>query len=258
MSASWGSVAKSVKLIKALVRGVEHALLHDHGYASPKIKTGQVVLAPSRHKSLAVAIAKHLAPERFVAYGAEEAPAQRVREINEYVEERWVAIPAPIANMAQVANGIVPIAGWKITQHVRYAPQTLDAMSPEERQEKLQSIGVQTNDDAVYSGFYPTLRGRDVAHYDESKQGMAAYQGGAALRGEATATHDGVIRGGREIRGGRTEWKKAMKESNCEIWDRGWFKHADRIKAEKAYERKKKHDVRVEMKVKKLPMKAEL
>ena len=237
---------------------MEHALLHDHGYATPTIKTGQVVIAPTRRKSLAAAIAKHLAPERFVAYGAEQAPADRVREINDYVEERWIAVPAPVRSMAEVANGVVPIAGWKVTQHVRYAPQTLDSMSPAELREKLLSIGVQVNDDAQYNGHYSTLRGRDVAHYDESKQGMAAYQGGAVLRGEATATHDGVVRGGREIRGGRTEWKRAMKESNCEIWDRGWFKHAERIKAEKAYERKKKHDVRVEQKVKKLPLKAEL
>ncbi|MGB8520791.1 MAG: hypothetical protein WCD38_11580 [Candidatus Tumulicola sp.] len=249
---------KADKLAKALVRGVEHALLHDYGYTSPKIKTGQVVLAPTRRKTLAAAIAKHLAPERFVAYGAEQAPASRVREVNDYIEERWLAVPAPVRSMADVANGVVPIAGWTVTQHVRYAPQPLNDMAPDELREKLCSISVQTNDDATYAGHYPTIPGRDVAHYDDSKQGMAAYQGGAVLRGEATATSDGIIRGGREIRGGRTEWRKAMKETNCEIWDKGWFKHADRIKAEKAYERKKKHDVRVEMKVKKLPMKAEL
>lgn len=251
---------KPAKLAKALVSGVEHALLYDHGMAIPKIKTGQIVVAPQRKPDLAAVIEKHLAPDRVVQYGAEEAPADRVRVVNDFIEEHWTAVPAKVTNMADVANGVVPIAAWKVTQHVRYQARSFAHMTGDEIRQHVLSLN-QGIPDESYTGFYPTIAGNDVAHHDPTKQGMAAYQGGPALRGHATydkqgrMTHDGVIRQGTEIRGGRAELRRVLKAKNYGEWDTGWQKHAERIAAEKKAAMKARHEVEREIASKKLPQK---
>ncbi len=252
----------SHKLVKALVRGVEYALLHDHGYATPKIKTGQVVIAPQRKPpSLAAIIEKQLAPERYVAFGIEEAPADRVRVVNDFIEERWTAVPAKVTNMADVANGVVPIAGFKVTQHVRYQARSFAHMTGDEIREHVMSLQQAPEDDRTYMGYYPTIAGNALAHHDPTKQGMAAYQGGNILRGNASydrngrMTHDGIVRQGTEIRGGRAELRRVLKQKNYGEWDTGWHKHAQRIAADNKAEMKARHEVQREIANKKLPQK---
>jgi len=69
--------------------------------------------------------------------------------------------------------------------------------------------------DDEFNGYYPTIPGTDVAHYNAGASGMDAHRGGKALYGQARLDNQNrvieeakEIRGGTEIKGGRSEWKE--------------------------------------------------
>jgi hypothetical protein len=237
------------KLIAGLALGLDAALTDKFALRHATLKTGSVVIFPSkqRQRDLAAIIEKQLAAPRYVDVAAEAPPAERVRAINAFIEERWTAVPkayqgtrAEVMAAVMADGGVPAIAGWKVTQHVRYAGRSFATMSPAEVQEHLLSLQIAPEEDR-YAGYYATIKGNDVAHLD-----------GKVLRGKATATHDGVIRGGTEIRS-RAHLKRVMKERGYGVWDKGWQRETDRIESRKQQERKERFDVIKEKADKSLP-----
>jgi hypothetical protein len=249
-----------VKPAEALVRGVE-GLLGDPGFEPPRLKTGTVIVepgrTPDRFERLHAAVASTLAAPRYVEAGTEPVPEGRERRVNAYVKEVWTAVPKVLTDAelyAVAASGIVPIAGWRVTQVVSLRKTWMD-LTVEQRQEVLSSIGqYHRHEDHVYNGYYPTIAGTDVAHHDPAKAGtMDEFRGGKVLKGNATATHDGTIRGGTEIRGGRREWREKTK--NYVEMDSGYFAHVERIRAERQAKRDAKHAEAAERAAAKAPAK---
>lgn len=245
------------KAAVVIVEGVER-LLHDPGAVAPSIKTGQVIVgverrpARSRFEVLRASVEQALKPDRFVAENtldASHVPPSRRRAVGPFVEEVWEAVPAALddAGMFQVAaTGIIPIAGYNVRQVVTLK-QTWDDMSAAQRQETLQSIGqYHRHEDVIYNGYYPTIKGNDVAHHDPDATGMAAFQGGAVIRGNPSADghHDGTIRGGTEIRGGKREWREKTK--NYYEFGPGYFADVERIKAARQHKLNERHRIELE------------
>lgn len=259
------------------------ALLDPRLWLSPDVRAGVFARPEYRYKTgtvvrewaslpptpdLIATVQASLPAPRFVAKGEATPPPGMARRLSPYVEERWEAVleTCPSSNVQEIASfasrGLRTI-GYRVSQHV--VTQHCDcrnitgvniqgvhvacgrAVAGEvDRQEILQSIGVQANDDATYNGFYPTILGNDVVHANYGAKGMAEHQGGKVLRGE----HGNVIRGGSEIRGGRAEYKRRTK--GYVLWDAGTRKDMARIDAEK--KAKKKADTRafIEREVKKM------
>ena len=97
--------------------------------------------------------------------------------------------------------------------------------------------------DEMYDGYYPTIPGNDIAHFNEGAPGMEEHRGGKALYGSTELDNqdrviDGrhEIRGGTEIRGGRAEWRR--KSKGMIEWDAGTQRDFDKEKAREAEARK--------------------
>ena len=237
------------KLIAGLALGLDAAITDKFALRHATLKTGKVILSPGkqRQRDLVAIIEKQLAPLRYVDVQAGAPPAERVRAINEFIDERWTAVPktyegtrAQVMAAVMADGGVPAIAGWNVTQHVRFAPRSFAHMSPEEVRQHLLSLQIAPEEDR-YAGYYATIKGNDVAHLD-----------GKVLRGKPTATHDGTIRGGTEIRS-RAHLKRVMKERGYEVWDKGWQRETDRIETRKQQERKERFDLIKEKADKALP-----
>jgi hypothetical protein len=72
--------------------------------------------------------------------------------------------------------------------------------------ERVRSLHIQVDEDAIYNGSYPTIPGNDVAHHDRNARGMAAFQGGDAI-----LKPDGTPVRCKEIRHGRREHREVTK-----------------------------------------------
>jgi hypothetical protein len=209
----------------------------------PRYKTGAVVVEQAPSSVL---------HERFVEAGAEQPPADRSRMMTPYVREEWEAVPQDLGDVpmhalaAAVSNGVVPLAGWRVRQVFVAPARTWTSLNAYERSEVLISIGQgQRHEDHIYNGYYPTIKGNDVAHHDPKKAGsMEAFQGGSVLKGRATKTHDGTIRGGTEITQGKRQYREATK-NYVEVGP-GYFAHVERIRAAKQAERDRQHKIAVE------------
>lgn len=241
----------------AVTVGIER-LLHDPGATSPAIKTGQVIVGIERRPGMTrierfrASVEATLKPARYVAANGPEAshlPASRERVISPFVKEIWETVPLPLddAGMWQAAmTGIVPVQGYNVKQVVTIK-QSWSDMAPAERAEVLQSIGqFHRHEDAIYNGYYPTIKGKDVAHHDTDATGMAAFQGGSVIKGNPSADgqHDGTIRGGTEIRGGRREWREKTK--HYYEFGPGYWTDIAKIRARQQAERDQKHRVAYE------------
>jgi len=245
-----------VRIVAALASALER-LLHDPGREPARLKTGSVIVefAEARERKLESVVAASLPAPRFTGPNDPERPTDNRRRVNAFVEEVWTAIPFAFEDLstadlaAAVANGVVPIMGYEVRQVVSHRESWV-SMNAEQRQEVLQSIGqYHRHEDHVYNGHYPTIRGHDVAHHDPNAVGMAAYQGGNVLRGRPAydasgkMVHDGTVRGGTEIRGGRAEYRRVLKQKGYEPFDKGYFAHVDRIKADQQAARDAKHKI---------------
>ena len=225
---------------------------------------------------------------RFVPRGEEQPPLHRWRIVDGNVLERWEAIERKV-NSRDLAT-IALIAGndrvlcWHVTRlpmprsakvarleiragvvvwldalgRVIEEPRT---MTGTELREHVLSLQLAPEDDATYNGYYPTLPGNDIAHYDERaydaahrgldvrRNDMAEHQGGAAMRkanpDPNDPTDDGYVRGGREIRGGRAEHREATK--GMIHMGPGFQRDVDRIAAEKEAKRKAEGRLKIEM-----------
>jgi hypothetical protein len=105
--------------------------------------------------------------------------------------------------------------------------------------------------DDNYNGHYPTLPGNDVAHYNSTGRGMDAFRGGVPLVGDYRYDNQDriieerqVIRGGREITGGKAEWREASK--GLELFDAGFQGHIEKLKKIKEEEKRKARLIQLE------------
>lgn len=103
------------------------------------------------------------------------------------------------------------------------------------------NIGAMSDDDV--NMFYATLPGNDLIHSDFTKQGADMWRGGKQWYSRADWGADGSnpqyagpsipMRGGREITGGRREYRQVMKEHNMIHVDAGYDRDVERAKAER-------------------------
>ncbi|GAC1425731.1 MAG: hypothetical protein NVSMB5_20090 [Candidatus Velthaea sp.] len=209
------------------------------GFQTPayRIKNGVAHVVRSRpgvSEERRPAVEALLAPARYVSAGSEVGPKGGVRILSLLVEERWTAVTYPIqsedpAEIMRLAGSGAKVAGWTVTQHARtphcdceharfqstregllhvQCGRPMRSRVVGEIRDHVLNLAVQTNDDATYSGYYPTIKGKDP--YD-----------------------DRVNTGGTAIKGGRAEYKRVLKQKNYDVWDTGWQKHTDRIAADK-------------------------
>lgn len=226
----------------------------------------------------------NLPAPRYVAVGTAVPPRGNRRLVNELVEETWTPKIATfdstsIADIARFAGDGPPTAGWVVAQRLRAATCDCDDAIYESSihgllhvacgrtaksavvgdfLEHVQSITITPADDATYNGFYPSLPGDDVVHYNPGGRQtrdsdgrpmdtISRFQDGIVLRAE-----DGTpLRGGKEIRGGRREHAELTKDM-VHI-DAGARAHQERLaKQRKAQEKKELRDF-VEREVRKQP-----
>jgi hypothetical protein len=159
-----------------------------------------------------------------------DVPYSRVRAISAFVEEHWQPILEPckstdLATLLQAAQHPT-IIGWKVTLHARKEAQAKAPMSAEEFVEHVQSLSIPKMADEDFNVYLDMLPGNDPCIVD-----------GEVLRGTPTfdsngkMTHDGVIRGGTQIRGGRRDYR--AKTKNAIFWDKGaWNKHIEVLNEE--------------------------
>lgn len=235
------------KAAKAVISAFDR-LLGDPGGITPRYQTGKVSLQRARPHAQAEIEARlkaTLPSPRFVALEAEEKPpADRIRVLGEYLVERWEAVPKRLEGattaeiVAQAGNGVLPIAGWRVSMEVRRR-QGVDfsAMTRAEVEQHVLSLQ-QAPSSSIYEGFYSSIPGNDVCVFDPTKKGMEQHQGGQRIRLPNPPRHpngkpiegEEFLKGGTWIRGRRhhREATKGMIHAGP-----GFTAHVDRIKAER-------------------------
>ena len=212
-----------------------------------------------------------------------DVPKHRLRQLRfsdgRIVYEVWTPIPRPLAlhEIGLAANGQIPIGSWRLTYHV-YSPEWCTCpramLTPHQHglfhvdcgrlkkskvegafDEHVRNLHMQTRDDEIYNGYYPTIPGNDIAHFNPHERGMAQHQGGEPIlkynpeilpNGKIA---DPYLRGGTEIRGGRAEHKRLTKDAtelgpgSTKEWEKRQAekkakqKASDRLKVEKIIQR---------------------
>lgn len=235
-------------------------------------------------------------PPRFVPKNQEEPPKGRMRLINEKVLEIWEVQTCPIPK--DMPLGMPPITGYMVRQF----PVSMDnatcncvgkvklntdmvheacgrrrvntkAYWDEENQrtislpEKIKTLHIQVDEDALYNAFYPTIPGNDVITFDRKKmlaqskdirkqtdrQKLAIWQGDDVMysrtdtedtkkigvrqpNGEVKPMYKGkgvLMRGGKRITGGRREYRETVKNLGLIEFDNGVQKDWDRVKKDR-------------------------
>ncbi len=216
-------------------------------FGAHKEHLGLPIAAPQSVRAAAVtsdlgALQKALAAPRFVAAGEEAPPAERRRQITQYLEERWAPVYAQpskddFAALARAASAPL-LLGWRVSQHIRMLQCDCEGAKFTIREGKLlheqcgrrapwvgrehaddiaehvQSLQVAKMADDSYNGVYPTLGGQNEAD----------------PRGHITR--------------GRAEWRNRTKDAI--LWDNGTQAHLDRIQAEKARAKKAREALALE------------
>ena len=156
-----------------------------------------------------------LAPTRFVALAdALDVPADRSRMVSAFVEERWAPVYAATdsADLVTILLASQRQIGWSVTQHESQQSRLArrSRQNAEDFVEVMQTCQIQASDEWA-NGYYETIAGNDPCVID-----------GEILRGEATyewnedgsrgkMIHDGIVRGGTMITGGRREYRAKTK-----------------------------------------------
>jgi hypothetical protein len=116
--------------------------------------------------------------------------------------------------------------------HEHGKPQTFGA--------HVRGINIGATSDFDYDAFYPTLKGNDLIHFDLNKPGMEAWREGSQKYSRADnldnpqyAGPSIPLRGGKEITGGRREYRQVMKEQGMIHVDDGYWKDVERAKVER-------------------------
>lgn len=217
--------------------------------------------------------------------GAVDVPESRIRVISErdgkLVHACFEKVDAPISSrnlgdIARAAQSAAPRFVWRVTYRLHdwewcscaHATLSLvgDGASATLYHENCGRFRASRTDgpidehvaslqfapsDEIYNGYYPTIAGNDIAHYNENAEGMDAHRGGETLYGETGLDNQNrvieaaqPIRGGTEIRGGRAEHRRLTKDLIA--WDSGTQKMLDRHKAEAKAKRREKNTIALE------------
>lgn len=219
-----------------------------------------------------------------VAHGPELAvPPNRLRQLRfadgRIVYEVWTPVPRKLRldEIGLAANGNIPIGAWRLSYHL-YSPEWCTCpharlqshpqglMHPacgRLKQSKVQgsfdehvrSLQMQLDDASIYNGYYPTIPGNDVAHFNPHASGMAQHQGGDPIPLYNPPRHpngkiiEPYLRGGTEIRGGRAEHRRLTKDATelgpgaSKEWEKqdaekkARQKASDRLKVEKTMQK---------------------
>lgn len=172
-------------------------------------------------------VAVALAPSRFVpAAEAIDVPASRVRQVSAFAEERWepVHLKTDSTDMMEILRASETVIGWNVTQQPSASSRARNKMNSEDFREIVESLQIQASDEHL-NGYYETIPGDDPVILD-----------GQILKGEATydengrMTHDGTIRGGTMITGGRAEYREKTK--GFIHWDKGGLEQREKAIAE--------------------------
>lgn len=158
-----------------------------------------------------------------------EVPTSRVRAVSAFVEERYRPIydSTKSTDLFEILKASQTLIGWKVTLHARKEAKAKAPMTAEEFVEHVQSLHIPRLADEAYNVYLDSFAGNDPCIVD-----------GEILRGEATydehgkMTHDGVIRGGTQIRHGRREYNRVTKDAVT--WDKGYIKQRFAALAEQA------------------------
>ena len=259
---SWEPLQRYMKPIAALYMidvGVMERMALANG--AEDTRNAREFLATSR-ESLGEPIASppSLQPPRWVGVGVpgDEPPSGRVGYLAGGIEEVWRA------EYAFDRFGKSVLKGYWVTQ--RWMSSTCDctvrkgcvhadnqiihptcgrAVPSKHKdfaslRESILSMQFQLNEDEIYSGFYPSLPGEDVAHFDPTRQGMERFRGGEVLYGQPDEKgHRHPVRGGKEITKGRREHREATKD----LMHVGSGLFADLAKNKKRFAEKRKRDI---------------
>ena len=202
----------------------------------------------TRAKMEAPAHVEHvLAVPRFVAVGdVHDVPANRVREIGPYIEEVW----SPVYRRTESIDHVEILlasreqVGWTVTQRESQASRSArrSRINAEEFEQVLLTAQIQASDD-IYNGYFETIPGNDPCVIDgEILRGQPTYERNAdGSRGKMI--HDGIVRGGTMIRGGRREYREKTK--GMVHWDAGFL--AERAKAQKEMESRPVRNVKANL-----------
>lgn len=200
----------------------------------------------------------------------EHVPAHRLRQLRfadgRIVYEVWTPVPRGVQSaedLRRASMGLLPVGSWRLSYHV-YSPQWCDCPSarlemgprglrhPECGRDRKSKVDGNFGDhvanlnlaptDEMYNGFYPTIPGHDVVHYNPGKKGMEAHQGGHTFRNDSV--EGGVLRGGTEIRGGRAEHRRKTK-GMIELGP-GYTKDVERNAAEQKAKKKAAERLKLE------------
>jgi hypothetical protein len=169
-----------------------------------------------------VDIEKHLQISRVLTADA-EVPSSRVRVISAFVEEHFQPIydiPIGSTDLAAIAKAAQhpTIIGWKVTQHARKEAQAKAPMSKEEFVEHVQSLHFPEMSDEAYNQYLDFVKGNDPCIVDGN-----VLRGTPTFDSDGRMTHDGVIRGGTQIRGGKRDYREKTK--GYAHVDQGWWKN---------------------------------
>lgn len=203
-----------------------------------KSRLGLPIASPhvQRAKMAAPAHLEHtLAPVRFIRIEeVAHAPHNRVEQVSAYVEAHWSPVYAKTdsADLATIIIASQTQIGWSVTE--RESEQSRLARRAQQNAEDfiqvLQSTHIQASD-AFYDGYYETIAGNDPVILDgEILRGEATYEWNAdGTRG--AMTHDGIVRGGTQIRG-RQQYNAATK--GMIHWDKTFAAQREAAQAEAA------------------------
>jgi hypothetical protein len=160
-------------------------------------------------------VERSLAAPRFVALEhASDVPRDRTRQVSAYVEEHWAPVYASTesTDLAEILLNSQRQVGWTVTQ--RESQQSRLARRAQQNAEDFIEIcataQIQASDEWA-NGYYETIAGNDPCVVDgEILRGEATYEWNAdGSRGKMI--HDGVVRGGTMITGGRREYRAKTK-----------------------------------------------
>ena len=191
-----------------------------------------------------------LAAPRFVSLAeAGSVPSSRVRQISRHIEEHYAPVyeKTTSKNFSEIMRASQTRLGWTITQvarnpHCDCLQATLTqehdgslvhrqcgrARQPIADEEIVQHIlSLQfTPDDDYFNMYYDTIPGNDPVITPEGKvlKGTPTYDATGKM------THDGTIRGGTHIKGGRRQYREKTK--TMVHWDAGFVKEREKAYAD--------------------------
>jgi hypothetical protein len=170
-------------------------------------------------------VERALAPVRFVAADdATDVPRDRVRQVSAFVEEVWTPVyrSTDSTDLATIFRTSQELVGWTVRQRASVSSQARHRLTAEQFVEVLQSAQIQASDEYL-NGYYETIPGNDPLIIDgQIMKGKATYDADGRM------THDGTVRGGTMITGGRAEYR--AKTKGMVLWDAGVVR--ERMKAE--------------------------